>query len=308
MVYIFSSSFNPVVCKTIDWLNFYNVKYKRINNYFEEFKNLHYLNDFNEKEDNLNNDFYFFNKVTNANNTELNSEIHSQLVYEYLFGFFSTIENKNKLGNLVHLNSLSKIRVLLDAKKIKIPIPNSIVTNKKSDLVTFFKHNKSVITKPCHELLKINIDNINYRSYTAELTIEEIENLPETFGISLFQQNIIKKCDIKSVYFNGKFYSQAIFSQKNENTKLDFRHYDFSKMPRLNTFKIPNELENKIESLLIKYSLNFAVVDLILDLDDNLYFLEINVDGVFESISIDCNYYIEKKIAEYIYEQQEKRN
>lgn len=307
MVYIFTSKFNPTICKTIDWLNFYKVKYKRINNYLEEFKNLHYLNTFNEKEVSFK-DFYFFYKVSNVNNTELNSEINSQLVYEYLFSFFSVIENKNKLGNLVHLNSLSKINVLIDAKKTQIPVPKSIVTNKKSDLMTFLKNNKSVITKPCHELLKININNVNYRSYTTELSFEETENLPNTFGISLFQQNIVKKCDIKSVYFNGKFYSQAIFSQRNEKTKLDFRQYDFSEMPRLNTFKIPNELENKIESLLIKYSLNFAVVDLILDINNNLYFLEINVDGVFESISIDCNYYIEKKIAEYIYERQKNRN
>lgn len=304
MVYIFTSKFSPIVCKTIDWLSFYKVQYKRINNYFEDFDCIDYKNDFNSSPENINKNFYFFYKIDNSN-SRLDAKIHNQLVYEYLFGFFSSIERDKKLGNLLNLNSLSKINVLQDAKKLQIPIPNTIITNTKRDLMLFFeKNNESIITKPCHELLKIDVDNISYRSYTTKLGISEIKNLPNKFGLSLFQENILKKCDIKSVYFNGTFFSQAIFSQENENTRLDFRQYNLSMMPRLNTFKIPNELEKKIESLLIKYKLNFAVVDLILDVNDDLFFLEINVDGVFESVSIDCNYYIEKKIAEYIYEKQ----
>ena len=42
-------------------------------------------------------------------------------------------------------------------------------------------------------------------------------------------------------------------------------------------------------------------IDLLLDTENNYYFLEINPVGQFGMVSIPCNYNIEKKIAEYLY-------
>lgn len=306
MVYLFTSEYNSVVCRIIDWLNFYKIEYRRLHNYVKEFEVINYFDEINSIESKKNNDFYFFYKISNNIEYEHNIKIKNQLFYEYLFGFFSAIDEKRKFGNILYNNSVSKVKVLKEAKKLDILIPDTLITNKKDNLKYFLSKHGSIITKPCHELLELKFDKKVYRSYTSEVTLNDLEYLSETFGISMFQQNVEKKCDIKTVYLNGVFYSQAIFSQKNINTKIDFRKYDFNKMSRMNTFKIPNELENKLEALLQKFTLKFAILDLILDTNDNLYFLEINVDGVYDSISLDCNYYIEKKIVEIFYGQETK--
>ena len=121
----------------------------------------------------------------------------------------------------------------------------------------------------------------------------------------MFQKHIKKTCDIKSFYLDGKFYSQAIFSQINEKTKIDFRNHTGGEMSRSVSFTLPNAVKSKTKKLLDELSLKTAVVDFILSDKDELFFLEINPDGVFDHLSSSCNYNIEKEIADYLYERQD---
>lgn len=303
MVYIFSKKYNPAICNLIDWLSLANVPFIRIADYVTDFYKID-KSAFTHKSSNnfTSESFFVFNKINLVKKFSINPMLSEHLNYEYLHGFFSVLERKKTIGNILHLHSIPKVKVLKDATNLSIEIPDTLFTNDKSDLINFYNINKKVITKSSHDLITLCLNNGTYRSYTKELFLPQIDELPDKFGFSLFQKKVKKKCDIKSFYFNGKFYSQAIFSHNEAESDCDFRIYNDQKPLRYSNFKLPNELEKKVQKLLDTYSLNFAIVDFILDEEERLFFLEINVDGIFETISYEGNYYCEKIIADYINE------
>lgn len=296
MIYIFTKEFNNSICKIIDWFNYYKLNFQRINDYIENFNELDYFLDFNQTKE----DFFLIYQPYTKFDSRFGLTIKNQLILEYIQSFFKSEENK--IGQILTYDLDSKFTVLREAKNLNIKIPNTIVTNNLKRLKKFFEENDTIITKPSHEIFDLYYGNKHFKPYTEEITKEQLDTYPEVFGISMFQKKIEKLCDIKTFYLDGSFYSQAIFSQKNINSKVDFRKFNNTSPWRTTPFKLPNNVEKKIELLLKKKKLKMAVVDFILDLDYNIYFLEINPDGVFDSISNQCNYYLEKKISEYIYE------
>lgn len=88
------------------------------------------------------------------------------------------------------------------------------------------------------------------------------------------------------------------FSQNNHRTSTDFRNYDSVEPNRNTPFKLPASFENKLKLLCEHIGLNFCSIDVLLDRDYQLYFLEINPVGQFGMVSMPCNYHIEKIIAE----------
>ena len=106
--------------------------------------------------------------------------------------------------------------------------------------------------------------------------------------------------EIRSFYLNGTFSSMAIFSATNMKTAIDMRSYDLENPNRKVPYKLPLEIEKKLNSLMLEEKLNTGSIDLIKGLDGSYYFLEINPIGQFGSVSQTCNYYLEKKIAKYL--------
>ena len=68
---------------------------------------------------------------------------------------------------------------------------------------------------------------------------------------------------------------------------------------RLVPFKLPTEVEGKLEKVFKKFNLNYGSADLIY-CKDNYYFLEINPTGQISFVNNACNYYIENKLAEIL--------
>ena len=66
-------------------------------------------------------------------------------------------------------------------------------------------------------------------------------------------------------------------------------------------YKLPTFFEEKLSKLMDILGLNTGSFDIIKGTDSNLYFLEINPVGIFDNVSYYCNYYLEKKIADYLY-------
>ena len=89
----------------------------------------------------------------------------------------------------------------------------------------------------------------------------------------------------------------AIFSQKDNQTEIDFRRYNLKKPNRTVPYQIPLSLEKKIIKLMTMLEFNTGSLDFIVDKEDNYYFLEINPSGQFGMVSLPCNYYLEKQMA-----------
>jgi D-alanine-D-alanine ligase-like ATP-grasp enzyme len=98
----------------------------------------------------------------------------------------------------------------------------------------------------------------------------------------------------------------AMFSQKDEKTKIDFRHYDSTNPTRYVPFKLPEELEKKLDKLMRQVNLNTGSIDMILTEKNEYIFLEVNPIGQYGMTSVPCNYYLNKIIANYLIKEDDK--
>lgn len=186
------------------------------------------------------------------------------------------------------------------AKEIGLKIPDTLITTKKIELVNFSKKHKELITKNIKDVLIIEDRNNLCFSYTELVTKEFIESLPEYFPPSFFQKKINKKFEIRSFYLNGEFYSMAIFSQSDSQTDIDFRKYNYDTPNRVSRFKLPKNIENKLNKFMKNISLNTGSFDLIYSENNEFIFLELNPIGQYDALSKSCAYDLDKKIAQHL--------
>lgn len=199
------------------------------------------------------------------------------------------------IGNFL-TGSVNKILTLKRAMKNRISVPDTLITTDKQELLSFFnKHNQNIITKSISQNIHVEEGNTIIAAYTEEIT--NIDSVPDSFEISLFQQKIDKKYELRIFYLKGDFYAMAIFSQLDNQTKVDFRKYNDQKPNRTVPFNLPNDIKNKLKNLMDECKLDTGSIDMIIDQNNNYYFLEVNPVGQFGMVSYPCNYNLEKKIA-----------
>ncbi len=207
------------------------------------------------------------------------------------------IPKKRQLNNY-DTTSINKLKALEMAKSAGLLIPETIVTSHKTELKAFINTHKKVITKPAFETPLFTEESEKY--YTSVLTTEALDTFPDTFFMSLFQNCLNKKYELRIFYFLGQCYSMAIFSQSDSQTEVDFRNYKSNKPNRTAPFKLTKDLEHKISVFMEKANLNCGSVDMVVTKNNDYVFLEVNPVGQFGMTSHPCNYKIEQKIANYL--------
>jgi glutathione synthase/RimK-type ligase-like ATP-grasp enzyme len=126
----------------------------------------------------------------------------------------------------------------------------------------------------------------------------DFKNIPNLFFPSLFQEKIKKKFEIRVFFLLGECYSMAIFSQNDDETKVDFRRYNLEKQNYRVPYNLPENIKNKIKIFMKNQGLNTGSLDIILSEEMKYYFLEVNPVGQFGMVSYPCNFKLEKRIAE----------
>lgn len=319
-VIIFTEKNDLPTDKVINWLSFYNVKFKRINCddflNISKFRNLK-INLFDSEDYSFNVPFsvwfrrvvtlsHYFSKKSFEITTDFNNywATYNSIINEYtnlknsLFNSFEMSADV-VLGNYRHY-FINKLIVLQLANKINIDVPATIVTNNKDDLTKFLRQYKNIITKPIDHSPNILKEKKVVTSYTEKLTKEILQNLPDSFFPSLFQENLDKEIEIRTFFLAGECYSTAIFSQLDQQTSTDYRRYNISRGNRHVPFKLPPDYENKIIKLMKKLSLNTGSIDTVKTKNGRYVFLEVNPVGQYGKGSEACNYYLHKRIACYL--------
>lgn len=196
---------------------------------------------------------------------------------------------------------LNKLNVLYLAKKIGLLIPSTYVVDQKNEIIELLdQHPNGIITKALSDGIYWTGAKNAYYTYTERLDKDFLKNLKRRFCYSLIQAEIAKKIEIRSFFLDGALYSMAIFSQSNSQTNIDFRKYDNEVPNRVVPFQLPDYIERALKELMNILHLNTGSIDLILDKSGQYYFLEINPVGQFGMVSQPCNYYLEKKVAEFL--------
>ncbi|TAE69610.1 MAG: grasp-with-spasm system ATP-grasp peptide maturase [Bacteroidetes bacterium] len=209
------------------------------------------------------------------------------------------VKNNKSVGDFFTAD-VNKIHILELATKCNLNVPNTIITTKKEELVLFFNSNSDlrIVTKPIASKLQIRNRHFGVYFYTEIVERADIDKLSDTFEISLFQTEIKKKYELRIFYLKGEFYTMAIFSQLDQQTKIDFRKYNDQNPNRNVPFNLPNDIKNKLKNLMNDCKLDTGSIDMVVDENNDYYFLEVNPVGQFGMVSYPCNYNLEKKIAE----------
>jgi len=242
----------------------------------------------------------FGNKVKNEIGVGEITKLHALLKREIL-GIHNFIQKKIDGFWLDHPidEKLNKMCVLELAKEIGLNIPHTLITNSKKELKAFLNRKIRVITKPVSEVDGFKIEDDLFMMYTASINEGFINEMnQEIFFPCLFQELIEKLYEIRTFYLEGQCFSMAIFSQLDQQTKIDFRAYNHKKWNRMIPFKLPVAMEEKIDKLMKQLGLKHGSIDLIKSVNGQYYFLEVNPVGQFGMVSHPCNYYLHEKIAQ----------
>lgn len=228
--------------------------------------------------------------------------VHIYQEFQSLSNNFYALLKKSKWLSHPDRTSANKLDVLYQAVSVGLSIPATLVTNSKKELKKFKEQQKYIISKAIGEVNTFILNKKRFGLYTSQVTSQDIDVLPDQFFSTLFQKNIKKQYELRVFYLDKTCYSMAIFSQSNEQTKTDFRFYDEERPNRRVPYQLPLDIERKLVKLMNKLQLNTGSIDLMKGFDGEYYFIEVNPIGQFGMVSKPCNYFLEKKIAEYLIE------
>jgi ATP-GRASP peptide maturase of grasp-with-spasm system len=235
----------------------------------------------------------FSEKIANAIWRHLNDERNIAKA-----NLFDLLKDKPTLGNH-RLRGLDKLATIKLARKHGFSVPESLITGEKAELGAFLEEYPNLITKPLSEVATFETETINCGIYTSKVTPELFEQLPDHFHPALFQEAVEKYCELRIFYMAGECYSMAIFSQADQKTSIDFRNYNQEFSNPSVPFALPEAEQQQIDALMRELQLSTGSIDIIYTPDKEYVFLEINPVGQFGMVSAPCNYYIEKKIADF---------
>lgn len=323
MILIISENSDLTTNHIVGWLRKLKAKYTRINeDETVEIKNLQISNlgkiEFDIITDNIRVSYsqikaVYYRRGRLKVHIDIN-EIHSKNSYlsyfitkelQVLTDFIHyALELKTSIGSYEN-RSLNKLKILNIASSFGLNIPNSYVINEKEEL--YSKVEKSLITKNLYETTIIFNEDRSEQVYSKTYRVDSalLNRTSGKFLYSLIQEEIKKEFEIRSFYVKGLFFSSAMFTQSNTKTIVDFRNYDSERPTRIIPFNLPKLIENKLSKLFREINLDTGSVDLIY-YNKEYYFLEINPVGQYSMISVPCNYYIEKHIANILLDNEDK--
>lgn len=215
------------------------------------------------------------------------------------------LHNKKCLGKF-GFGNYNKIEFLEICTSLKIEIPKTLITKSKQNLLEFWNNcQKEIITKS----LAFPFECTNYNEsgdiesyqlgYTLPVGPAELDSLPEFFDLSIFQEKLDKQFEIRTIYLDGKCYSQAIFSQSREEAVLDYRQGYDSGM-RMCNYTLPPLVEEQVQKLMAELDLNFGSLDIVLTKDKRYVFLEVNPNGQYGAVSLSTNSNIDYEAAQFL--------
>jgi len=234
--------------------------------------------------------------------TELKHRIERHMTYEIntLSRFlFKMLKDKYWLSSERDVG-INKLEILQAAGSVGLDIPHTMVTNTKTQLVHFKKQHGRIVTKCIGEPTFFNYKKANYGLYSEPIDDAALVSLPGVFFPCLAQEMLPKEYELRVFYLDGDFYSMAIFSQEDKRTEVDFRKYIHEKPTRNVPYNLPAPLEDKITRLMNLLEMETGSIDIVKTRDNRYVFLEVNPLGQFSMVSHPCNYYLEKKVAEFL--------
>ncbi len=223
------------------------------------------------------------------------ADVETQLVYAEarasLFGFLRNLEHRYWMNPPWYDQMAdNKPYQMACASRLGLKVPKTLVTNDIVAFKAFYQEcNQGVIIKQLSEICLIDdselknqehgLDNeaTAYGFYTNKVSPAYLEKAHEiALTPCLFQDHLRKKADVRVTVVGDTVFSALIDSQTDNSSKVDFRLK--SDLP-IRPFELPAPITQKLLKLIRSWGLEFAACDFVLTPEDELVFLEANVQG-----------------------------
>lgn len=201
---------------------------------------------------------------------------------------------------------LEKPEVSFMAEQQGVKTPKSIITNNKQDVLAFQNEVAAdLITKPIRHSSYFIDGEYTYSIYTQKVSKENIEELPEKFVLTLFQECVDTDFEIRVFYLDGKFYATAIIITEKESNVVDVKLNYESEAINWVPYQLPEAYERELDAFMKSINLNTGSLDIIKTKSGEYVMLEINPVGQFSAPGYRCNYNLEEKIAKWLIQYDE---
>jgi ATP-GRASP peptide maturase of grasp-with-spasm system len=195
----------------------------------------------------------------------------------------------------------NKLVVLEHARELGLRTPPFSVSTARRHAQGLLESDCAYISKAMSDglyLFDASESKAGYFTYTEALEPHSLEGVGERMAPSFFQRYVEKQFELRIFFLDRAFLTLAIFSQADDQTRVDYRKYNMENPNRVIPFRLPEEIEHKLSLLVDKLGLNTGSIDMIVDKEGQFYFLEVNPTGQFGGLSESCNLSIERRIAE----------
>lgn len=329
MILILSQENEKSTDQVMDWLDYYEAKYKRINGSY-------FVNNVTLKSGELRVEGLEIDKVGIVWNRRwgaakesfdhlelgLSNKICDEIGFDNAYKMLRNLNNEISCISLFFFrllaqkkwitdyfrSSVNKLSILKSAAECGFDIPEYIVTSNTALQNNFTEKYAPVITKPLSEVLSMGYDGYSCISLVGEISKRNIEMRHDIYYPTFLQRAIAKRYELRVFYWYRQIFTTIIFSQEDDQTRYDYRNYNTMNPNRTLPYNLPEDIKQNLINLMESIGQGTGSIDIIRGEDSKYYFLEINPIGQFGMVSHPNNCYLHKIIAKYLYEQDLESN
>ncbi|WP_312752052.1 hypothetical protein [Epilithonimonas hominis] len=308
MILIISRDSDTTTDLVMEWLSHWGLPFLRLNEdlyedvFVDYIQNIVRIKDVDTKDIKV----VWFRKFPNILMDEERDVIQKQ-IYKSVINFriregisfreylFQNLDDNNVkwLTNPFFANE-NKLLQMKAAQRNGLTIPETYILTSKKEIINLLKNKQEYITKPFENCMHLMFRGKSIGMKTTVIN-SYIKDIPNEFPPSLIQKRIDKKYELRIFFLMGKFFTAKICDE--DLSEVDHRINMIYLKGRFENFNLPTEIEYKLCKVLQEIGLNCASIDMIIDSNDEYFFLEINPTGQFTYHSYYNNTYLEKEVA-----------
>ena len=210
----------------------------------------------------------------------------------------------NSLGDrwlnspLAILAAENKPKQMSLALTLGFSLPETLLTNDSEKAIEFVSK-RGAIAKPIREALVKNDDEerVIFTSRVNEAELLDLDSRCLASSPVIFQEEIIKKSDVRVTVVGNKLFAVEIFSQEFDDSKVDWRMGENPNIAH-KEIELPVEIHEKCIAITSSLNLIYGAIDLVIDCEDKYWFLEINPNGQWAWIEHRTGLPISKSIVD----------
>ena len=216
-----------------------------------------------------------------------------------LNGFWDSLAQAHWIDDLGRVKAAeNKQKQLRVATEIGFTIPRTLITNKAEAARDFFQQVDGKMISKLLTGLSRTMEYTSFFMYTNTVSAEDLEDAESLrYCPMVFQEKIPKDKELRVIYVNGNVFVGALNAANYNDSTIDWRRPGVQ-VGAWEHHQLPEDLINKIKTLMGKFGLFYGAFDFILTPSGDYVFLEVNPGGEWGMIEKELDLPIADAIAD----------